>query len=132
MVLEFAPVSAEMYQLPFENYNGPLQFFKEGDVIKIDEDELQVLFTPGHSPGHVSFYHQPGGFVIDGDVLFNSSIGRTDLPGGDYETLMRSITEKLLVLPDDVIVYCGHGPETSIGQEKATNPFVLEYLAEQR
>ena len=126
-VLGYAPVSAQLYQLPFENYSGPLHYLREGEVIKLGDDELQVFFTPGHSPGHVCFYSEPGGFVIDGDVLFNSSIGRTDLPGGDYATLIESIQTKLFTLPDDTKVYPGHGPMTTVGFEKMNNPFVKLY-----
>jgi len=126
-VLDFGPASSEMYQLPFDNYNGPLVYLKEGEKIKIDDDELEILFAPGHSPGHVCFYNETGGFVIGGDVLFNGSIGRTDLPGGDYDTLINSIQTKLFTLPDDTQVYPGHGPVTTIGFEKMNNPFVKLY-----
>ena len=83
-VLDFAPQSGIMCQLPFDNYDGPLVYLKEGNSIKIGEEELEIRFTPGHSPGSVSFYHEAGGFIIGGDVLFNGSVGRTDLPGGRY------------------------------------------------
>ena len=88
------------------------------------EDQLQVLFTPGHSPGHVSFYCAAQDFVLSGDVLFRQSIGRTDLPGGNFDTLIASIRDKLFVLPDETIVYSGHGPETTVGEEKQDNPFL--------
>jgi hydroxyacylglutathione hydrolase len=101
----------------------PDRFLKEGDVITFGKQSLNVLFVPGHAPGHVAFYNEREKIVIAGDVLFYNSIGRTDLPGGDYDTLITSIHEKLFTLPDDVIVYPGHGPETSIGFEKRTNPF---------
>lgn len=123
-VLDYAPVSAQLYQLPFDNYAGEFIFIKEGEILKIDEDELEILFTPGHSPGHVSFYHEPGGFLIDGDVLFNSSIGRTDLPGGDYSTLINSIQTRIFTLSDETRVFPGHGPMTTVGFEKMNNPFV--------
>ncbi|MGZ8558938.1 MAG: MBL fold metallo-hydrolase, partial [Chitinophagaceae bacterium] len=106
---------------------GPLIYLKEGNNIKLGEDELEVFFTPGHSPGSVSFYHAAGGFVIAGDVLFNGSIGRTDLPGADYDTLINSIQTKLFTLPDDTKVYSGHGPVTTVGFEKMNNPFVKLY-----
>lgn len=106
----------------------PDHFLEEGDTIQIGEETLEVIFTPGHSPGHISFYHRAGGHLFSGDVLFQRSIGRIDLPGGDGPTLMTSITQKLLPLGDDVIVYPGHGPTTSIGAERATNPFILQYL----
>ncbi|MBO9571137.1 MAG: MBL fold metallo-hydrolase, partial [Chitinophagaceae bacterium] len=86
---------------------------------------LKVLLTPGHSPGSICFYSEKDRFVISGDVLFRQSIGRTDLPMGDYETLITSIREKLFTLPDDVTVYPGHGPETTIGYEKLNNPFLV-------
>ncbi|NJO24681.1 MAG: MBL fold metallo-hydrolase [Bacteroidia bacterium] len=126
-MLEVAPASGLMWQLPFDNYGGELVFIKEGQTIKIGEEELLVLFTPGHSPGSVSFYSEKNGFVIGGDVLFNGSIGRTDLPGGDYKTLFNSIQTQLFVLPDDTKVYSGHGPVTTIGFEKMNNPFVKLY-----
>ena len=125
-VLEFGPTSGLMYNLPFENYNAELRFINPGEAIRLGKDELDVRFTPGHSPGSVSFYDRSGGFVIGGDVLFNGSIGRTDLPGGDFNTLANSIREQLFVLPNETIVYSGHGPETTIGFEKKNNPFVGE------
>jgi glyoxylase-like metal-dependent hydrolase (beta-lactamase superfamily II) len=126
MVLSFAPKSADMYGLPFENYNGEMKWLNPGDVIKIGNNELKVLFTPGHSPGSVSFYNEKDGYVISGDVLFSGSIGRTDLPGGDYDQLERSIKTELYTLPDETKVYSGHGGGTSIGFEKRNNPFVRE------
>lgn len=122
-VLEYAPISGEAWGLPFENYDDELVFFKEGDIIRLGEDELKILFTPGHSPGHVAFYCEAQKFIIGGDVLFNGSIGRTDLPGGDHETLLQSIRQQLFTLPDDVVVYPGHGVATTIGFEKWNNPF---------
>lgn len=124
VILQFGPQSGKMYNLPFDNYDGPLKFITPGKSIFLGDDELKVLFTPGHSPGSVSFYAEKEKFVIGGDVLFQGSIGRTDLPGGDFDTLAESIRKELYVLPDDVIVYNGHGPETTIGTEKRTNPFV--------
>ena len=126
-VLDFGPSSGLMYNLPFENYNAELKFIEPGKNILIGRDQLEVLFTPGHSPGSVSFYHKEGRFLIGGDVLFNGSIGRTDLPGGDFDTLAKSIREQVFVLPDATIVYSGHGPETTIGFEKKNNPFVREH-----
>jgi len=123
-MLEFAPQSGQMWQMPFENYNGELLFLTENTFISLMQDELEIRFTPGHSPGSVCFYYEPGGFVIAGDVLFNGSIGRTDLPGGDYKTLINSIQTQLFTLPDETKVYSGHGPVTSIGFEKMNNPFV--------
>jgi glyoxylase-like metal-dependent hydrolase (beta-lactamase superfamily II) len=126
-VLGFAPQAGEMWQMPFENYDGELVFLKEGTIIKLGTDELEIRFAPGHSPGSVCFYNVPGGFVIGGDVLFNLGIGRTDLPGGDYQTLINSIQIQLFTLPDETKVYSGHGPVTTVGFEKMNNPFVKLY-----
>jgi glyoxylase-like metal-dependent hydrolase (beta-lactamase superfamily II) len=123
-VLDFAPQSGQLWQLPFGNYEGEFIYLKAGNSVKVGADELETLFTPGHSPGSVSFYHEPGGFVIGGDVLFNGSVGRTDLPGGDFKTLLNSIQTQLYTLPDDTKVYSGHGPVTTVGFEKMNNPFV--------
>jgi hydroxyacylglutathione hydrolase len=132
-VLDFAPQSGLMWQMPFDQYNGSLIYLKENSTIKIGDEELQIRFTPGHSPGSISFYHPPdpadeaGGFVIGGDVLFNGSIGRTDLPGGDFDVLVKSIQTQFFTLPDDTKVYSGHGPATTVGFEKMNNPFVKLY-----
>jgi len=123
-LLDFAPQSGEMWQLPFDNYEGPIVYLKEGNKIKIGKEELEIFFVPGHSPGSVAFYHEPGGFIIGGDVLFNMSIGRTDLPGGDLDTLINSIQTKFFTLPDDTKVYSGHGGVTTVGFEKRNNPFL--------
>jgi hydroxyacylglutathione hydrolase len=96
---------------------------QEGDQISLGNSSLKVIFVPGHAPGHVAFVNEDQHFVIGGDVLFRMSIGRTDLPGGDHETLLQSIREKLFVLPDDYTVYAGHMHPTTIGFEKAHNPF---------
>lgn len=123
-VLEYGPVSGQLWQLPFDNYEGELRFLSEGDEVHLGAEILQVLFTPGHSPGHISFYSKAHKFVISGDVLFNGSIGRTDLPGGSFEVLEESIKTKLYTLPEDVIVHPGHGESTTIGDEMKGNPFV--------
>ena len=123
-LLEYAPSFGINWGLPFDNYDKEVIFLKEGDSIRLDNDELRVLFTPGHSPGHICFYCESQHFIISGDVLFKLSIGRTDLPAGDHATLISSIREKLMVLPDDVVVYPGHGEATTIGFEKLHNPFL--------
>ena len=125
-VLDFAPASGLMYNMPFDNYQGQFIFLKEGDSISLGEDQLEVLETPGHSPGSVSFYCRKQDFVISGDVLFQRSIGRTDIPGGDFSKLLSSIRRKLLVLPDQTKVYSGHGAVTTVGEEKKYNPFLNE------
>ena len=123
-VLSFAPTSGLMYNMPFDNYEGAFIELKEGDTILLDKDELLVIEAPGHSPGSICFYCARQNFVIGGDVLFKRSIGRTDLPGGNYETLLNNIRQKLFTLPDNTIVYSGHGPATTIGEEKQENPFL--------
>ncbi len=125
-MLEYAPLTGDSWGMPFENYSGELVFLEEKEELRLGEEVLQVLFTPGHSPGSISFYHPGGQFVIAGDVLFRESIGRTDLPGGDFETLAHSIRSRLFSLPDEVTVYAGHGGPTTIGHEKKHNPFIGE------
>lgn len=124
LVLSYAPTAGLMYNMPFDNYAGEFIELKEGDKILLGEDELEIIEAPGHSPGSICFYCRKQGFLIGGDVLFKGSIGRTDLPMGDYETLIKSIKQKLFLLPGNVIVYSGHGDETTIGEEKKFNPFV--------
>jgi len=124
-LLKYAPASGLMYDMPFDNYQGEYIFLKEGDRITLGDDELQVIEAPGHSPGHICFYCAAQNFMISGDVLFNRSIGRTDLPGGSHQTLLKNIREKLFVLPDKTVVYSGHGLETTIGDEKEYNPFLV-------
>ena len=123
-VLAFAPSSGQMWGLNFENYSGPLHFINDGDVIQLGDNNLEVILAPGHSPGSICFYCEEQNFLIGGDVLFYESIGRTDLPGGDHETLLKSIRERLFILPDETVVYSGHGPSTTIGHEKKHNPFL--------
>jgi glyoxylase-like metal-dependent hydrolase (beta-lactamase superfamily II) len=103
---------------------APARYLKDNEKIKFGNSVLEVLYTPGHADGSVSFYNKKQGFVITGDVLFRDTIGRTDLPSGNFDLLMKSIREKLFTLPDDTMVYAGHGPETTIGYEKLNNPFI--------
>jgi glyoxylase-like metal-dependent hydrolase (beta-lactamase superfamily II) len=126
LVLDLAPAAGLQWNMPFENYRGNLIYLKPGDSIWLDSDELKILFTPGHSPGSICFYHQAGKFIISGDVLFRLSIGRTDLPGADHQTLLDSIHRELFSLPDDTLVYPGHGEPTTIGYEKKFNPFLKD------
>ncbi|MBP6091328.1 MAG: MBL fold metallo-hydrolase [Crocinitomicaceae bacterium] len=108
----------------FEGYEispEPTHYLEDQQHLVFGGIELKVLYTPGHAPGHVVFYNEENQFVINGDVLFNGSFGRVDLPGGDITILKESIFNTLFKLPEDTVVYCGHGPTTSIGQEKKTN-----------
>lgn len=122
--LRMSEAAAKMYGIPYETSPQPDQFFEEGKAFRFGTTELEVLYVPGHCPGHVALVDHNSKQVIAGDVLFRGSVGRVDLPGGDGPMLKRSIQEKMYKLPDDYTVYCGHGPETTIGAEKASNPFV--------
>jgi glyoxylase-like metal-dependent hydrolase (beta-lactamase superfamily II) len=112
----------------FENYKeieAPTHTLTDQQTLEFGTLKFKVYHTPGHAPGHVVFYHESG-FVINGDVLFKGSFGRVDLPGGDLETLKKSIFEIMFKFPEQTVVYCGHGPATTIGQEKQTN-YILEF-----
>ena len=115
---------SKQYGIPVELSPDASKFIEAGDEVKFGNTTLKTLLTPGHSPASISFFCEADKYVIAGDVLFYGSIGRTDLPGGNFDTLIRSIREQLFPLGDDVKVYCGHGPATSIGYEKDTNPFL--------
>ncbi len=119
-----APHYGMMMGIQMQPSPSPTHFIEAGDVITFGNTSLQSFFTPGHSPASLSFFCEAGNFVIAGDVLFRESIGRTDLPGGDFATLIRSITTQLFPLGDDVKVFPGHGPDTTIGYEKLNNPYL--------
>lgn len=104
----------------------PDRWLNEGDGVSFGEHSFEVLHCPGHAPGHVVFFNPKARFAIVGDVLFSGSIGRTDLPGGDHAALIRSIKEKLLPLGDDIGFLCGHGPGGKLGDERRSNPFLLD------
>ena len=123
-VLANAKGSAMMFGFTFAGNPKPTKMLKEGEPLKLGDDTLEVRLAPGHSPGSVIFYYKEGSWAVGGDVLFAGSIGRSDLPGGNSATLLESIRTQLYTLPDDTIVYPGHGPETTIGEEKRSNPFV--------
>lgn len=124
VVLDMQPQISKMYGVPYDPSPEITEFLDDGDILKFGATSLKVLFTPGHSPASISFYCEDAGIVIGGDVLFQGSIGRTDLPGGNFDTLVKSIKEKFYTLPDATIVFCGHGPSTTVGEEKKNNPFV--------
>lgn len=123
-VFDAAKSAGALYNMEFVTSPPPTGYLQSDEEINLGTDTLRVLFTPGHSPGSVCFYCEAQQFVIGGDVLFQGSIGRTDLPGGNHEDLIESIRLQLLSLKDDVIVYAGHGPETTIGQERVSNPYL--------
>lgn len=122
-VLRMAAGSAVVFGFEFRNVPKPSHHISEGKIM-LGDDSITVFHTPGHSPGSISFYYPKGEWVISGDVLFSGSIGRTDLPGGNFDTLIKSIRENLFTLPDETVVLSGHGPETTIGEEKRSNPFL--------
>lgn len=109
----------------FANYNEskPDAYLVEGEQVTFGDSILDILFAPGHAPGHIVFFNKDQNICIGGDVLFDGSIGRTDLPGGDHDTLIRSIHEKIFPLGDNMVVYSGHGGPTTVGKEKKSNPF---------
>lgn len=114
----------KMFGFDMKPVNPPDSFFSENEKLKFGNTEFDIIHVPGHSPGHVVFYSEKEKILIGGDVLFHGSIGRSDLPGGDQATLISGIKEKLFKLPDETTVYCGHGPETTLGFEKKSNPFL--------
>lgn len=116
--------SAAMYGIPCEQAPRPEKFIKDGDVIRLGKYKFDCILARGHSPGSICFYNAENKLLIGGDVLFRGSIGRSDLPLGDHETLIRSIRERLFALDDEVKAYCGHGPATTIGYERLNNPFL--------
>jgi len=119
-----APLMGEMYGLHVEAIPGIDEGLEDNELIQLGDYSLRAILVPGHSPGSLAFYSPEGNFVITGDALFQHSIGRTDLPGGDYDTLIHSIRSRLLVLPPETLVYPGHGASTSIGEESSGNPFL--------
>lgn len=123
-ILRAAPLYGDTFGFRPDIQPEPGKYIQHGDVISFGKSKLTVIHTPGHSPGGICLYSAIDNFIIAGDALFQYSIGRTDLPGGDYSTLINSIKTRLLVLPEDTTVYPGHGPETSIGIEKRMNPFL--------
>jgi glyoxylase-like metal-dependent hydrolase (beta-lactamase superfamily II) len=125
-MLQQSTMSAAFFQLRIPDPPPPDEFLSEGQVLSVGNINVHVLFTPGHAPGHVSFYLPEHHVIFDGDVLFQQGIGRTDLPGGDYETLMKSIREKVMVLPDETRVFSGHGSATTISDERRMNPFLRD------
>ena len=115
----------EIYGVPITFSPNPTpNFFDLKQLIQIDGIKFEILYVPGHSPGHVAFYNKENNFLINGDCLFENSIGRTDLPGGNHQQLIDSIKNEIFILPDETLVYCGHGNETTIKAEKSFNPFL--------
>lgn len=122
-ILDRNPMDANRFGFFFKPFEGEISYLNENEIISVDEDEFKILHVPGHSPGHIAFYSEAQKFIISGDVLFEGSIGRTDLYKGDAQELLKSIREKLFVLADETKVYNGHGNPTTVGFEKSYNPF---------
>lgn len=123
-LLENAPFFATLFGFSMEAPPAPSRFAEEGKSMHLGSSALEVLHIPGHAPGHVVYIHHESRQILAGDVLFQKSIGRTDLPGGNHDQLIAGIKQKLLSLPDDYVVWPGHGPATTIGHERRFNPFL--------
>lgn len=122
-MLKEATSPGEKYGMQIDASPEPDGYLDEGDTVSVGSVTLEVVYVPGHAPGHIALIGD--GFAIVGDVLFAGSIGRTDFPGGSHQVLLDSIKSKLLPLPDETVVYCGHGPSTTIGMERRANPFLV-------
>ena len=122
-ILDRNPMDANRFGFFFKPFEGEISYLNENEIISLDDDDFKILHVPGHSPGHIAFYSEAQKFIISGDVLFEGSIGRTDLYKGDAQELLKSIREKLFILEDETKVYNGHGNPTTVGFEKNYNPF---------
>jgi len=124
-LLDELPRQSQRYGFPLAESFIPSRWLKDGDSVQIGDEVLKVLHTPGHTPGHVVFFDPTANLALVGDVLFRGSIGRTDFPRGDFNTLISSIREKLFPLGDDVAFISGHGPMSTLGNERCSNPFLI-------
>ena len=125
-VLESVPLVCQMYGVPLRrDIPPPGPALADGEIVRFGDTSLRCILAPGHSPASLCFHCEADGFLIGGDVLFEGSIGRTDLPGGDHQTLLHSIRTRIYTLPDETVVYSGHGRPTTIGREAGGNPFVV-------
>jgi len=123
-ILKMGNLSAQRLGLDFENFKGETLFIEEGEKLNLGNEIFKIYFAPGHSPGHLIYHNEENKLAISGDVLFEGSIGRTDLYKGDFNQLIASIKTKLFTLDNETIIYSGHGNETTVGREKLTNPFL--------
>ncbi len=128
ILLEQAETQGQMWGIPVEKPPAPSRFLNDGDTFTLNHFTCQILHVPGHSPGHIALYFPGVNWLIAGDLLFAGSIGRTDLPGGNYSTLMQSIERLLRECPPQTTVYPGHGPPTTLQAERQSNPFILEWF----
>ncbi|CAI8317611.1 MAG: MBL fold hydrolase [Bacteroidetes bacterium MED-G17] len=125
VIWDMAIATAHMYSLPYNNHIDDVKYITEEETIQLSGEQLEIIFTPGHSPGSISFYCPKNNWAIVGDTLFKQSIGRTDLPMGNHIQLINSIKDRLLSLPMETKVYCGHGESTIVSDEKKRNPYLL-------
>ena len=125
-LLKNAAKISEMYSLEdYKESPSPKRFLSQGDTLTFGKNSFDILFTPGHAPGHICLYSKENNLLIAGDLIFQRSIGRTDLPGGDYDTLIKSILTQIFPLPNETQIFCGHGPSTNLSNEKEHNPFLI-------
>jgi glyoxylase-like metal-dependent hydrolase (beta-lactamase superfamily II) len=127
-VIDRLPEGGARWGVPCEPYTGPVKYIAQDEIINFGKDQFKVLFTPGHSPGSVCFYHEAQDFMVGGDLIFKDGVGRTDLPGCNPLDLVKSIQEQILPLPETMFIYPGHGPTTHWGREKKSNPYILHIL----
>ncbi len=129
VVLDRLPDAGARWGVPTPKYTGPIQYIEEGQIIAFGQSQFKIILTPGHSPGSVCFYNEKESFMIGGDLIFKDGVGRTDLPGSNPADLIKSIKEKILPLPNETMIYPGHGPETTLGREKVANPYIKHILS---
>lgn len=122
--LKSIPSYAHVYGFNFTEFESSDKYLNHNEIYNLDDDQFEIKFTPGHAPGHISLINHKEKVIFSGDVIFQNSIGRTDLPGGDYNVLEKTILEEIYTLPDEYKIYSGHGAETFVGHEKTNNPFV--------
>ena len=128
LVIDRLPEASAKWGIPTEAYKGSVQYLEANEIIHFGKDQFKCLFTPGHSPGSLCFYNELQQFIIGGDLIFMDGVGRTDLPGSNPTDLINSIRTEIMPLKDDLMIYSGHGPETSLGREKLHNPYIKHIL----
>jgi glyoxylase-like metal-dependent hydrolase (beta-lactamase superfamily II) len=128
VVLDRLAEASTKWGIPCNSYTGAIQYIENGDTLSLGEEQFSILLTPGHSPGSVCFYHKEQAIIIGGDLIFKDGVGRTDLPGSNPNDLIKSIQDVILPLPENITIYSGHGPATTIGREKRHNPYLMHIL----
>lgn len=128
VVLDRLAEASTKWGIPCDSYIGAIQYIENGDTLSLGEEKFSILLTPGHSPGSVCFYHKEQSIIIGGDLIFKDGVGRTDLPGSNPNDLIKSIQDVILPLPENITIYSGHGPATTIGREKRHNPYLMHIL----